>query len=604
MSVFSKRFTSVAAAVAVIASLAVASPVAGAVQKFGKTYTVTATVKGGKNLTVLLVSGTGRLLASQAVKSASQKITLKAKGTGAIGGTTLQLVSGKDASAKGKYFGPVVLANNSKTAAKSNIVYTRLKQTAAASVKLGTVTIKKVPGTTQQGYAVTSTKSSAADTTTAGAVKASRGKPLGVGTYGKTANKPVTKSGVWATALGDPCSNPGTPTCSPQGIEVAGPQGPPNPPPGGQPGGQPGANKAVDKDETLGGDADDDGIPNAFDVNDDGDDQVDSADTTTPAPKVAADNGTTTCGAVDFKIFTNYKATQGGFAGTLNAYGEGPFKADTTNIASTITKTMSMVFSPIASVCDSAVTRTFLKGVGVSYAPSEYQELTKTCGTGDYQWLIGAGKMCGTDASGYPFGPSHNFTATDLPSGQDTFSMKVETADGKKYEFTSSPGFVFVTHPMFIAYGTDGTSYTDINYANPTSGPEGARITEPTINVKSTDSLYLKVYRPQRLAIDGETGTFYDLAGFKFTPDIPNGNPSVGKCDLLTSKDEEMASDKPIDAVNPPVMTLKWDIGAKCYGVAPKNIPWSAGPADFDIQVEPSGPGGNSAQKIRITYIS
>ena len=104
MSVFSKRFTSVAAAVAVIGSLAVASPVAGAVQSFGKTYTVTATVKGGRNLTVLLVSGTGRLLASQAVKSASQKITLKAKGTGAIGGTTLQLVSGKDASAKGKYF--------------------------------------------------------------------------------------------------------------------------------------------------------------------------------------------------------------------------------------------------------------------------------------------------------------------------------------------------------------------------------------------------------------------------------------------------------------------------------------------------------------------
>jgi hypothetical protein len=157
---------------------------------------------------------------------------------------------------------------------------------------------------------------------------------------------------------------------------------------------------------------------------------------------------------------------------------------------------------------------------------------------------------------------------------------------------------------MFIAYGTDGTSYTDINYTNPTIGPEGARITEPTINVKSTDTLYLKVYRPQRLAMDGEAGDFYDLAGFKFTPDIPNGNPSVGKCDLLTSKDEEMASDKPIDATNPPVIILQWAIGAKCYGVAPKNIPWAAGPADFDIQVEPTGPGGNSAQKIRITYVS
>jgi hypothetical protein len=124
MKAFSQRFVSVISAIAVMTSLAIATPVAAAVQSFGRTYTVTATVKGGRNLTVLLVSGTGRLLASQAVKSASQKITLQAKGTGAIGGTTLQLVSGKNASAKGKYYGPVVLGNKGTTAAKSNIVYT------------------------------------------------------------------------------------------------------------------------------------------------------------------------------------------------------------------------------------------------------------------------------------------------------------------------------------------------------------------------------------------------------------------------------------------------------------------------------------------------
>ena len=28
-------------------------------------------------------------------------------------------------------------------------------------------------------------------------------------------------------------------------------------------------------------------------------------------------------------------------------------------------------------------------------------------------------------------------------------TLKVDTADGNSYEFTSSPGFVFVTHPMF-----------------------------------------------------------------------------------------------------------------------------------------------------------
>ncbi|MTB12731.1 MAG: hypothetical protein F2930_05185, partial [Actinobacteria bacterium] len=47
MKAFSQRFGSVISAVAVIASLALATPVAAAVQSFGKTYTVSATIKGG-----------------------------------------------------------------------------------------------------------------------------------------------------------------------------------------------------------------------------------------------------------------------------------------------------------------------------------------------------------------------------------------------------------------------------------------------------------------------------------------------------------------------------------------------------------------------------
>jgi hypothetical protein len=139
----------------------------------------------------------------------------------------------------------------------------------------------------------------------------------------------------------------GTPTCDPQGNPI------------GQPGGQPGATTTVSKDDTLGGDKDDDGIPNAFDVNDDGDEILDSADATTPAPKVAVDDGTKDCSAVDFRIFTNYKATQGGYAGTINAYAPGAFKATKENIASTITKSMTMVFSvfrmPLLITCLSVV---------------------------------------------------------------------------------------------------------------------------------------------------------------------------------------------------------------------------------------------------------
>ena len=624
MNALSRKFSSVLAVTAITATMALASPVAAGVQTFGKTYSVTATVKGGKNLTVLLISGSGRLLASKKVTGTNQKITLKSPATGSIGGTSLQLVNGTGTS-KGSYFGPVTIGHKGKSATSASRVYTRLKQSISTSVKLGTLTVKKV-GAGKQGYATASATSSSADTSVGAQVSASKGRPTGVGTFGKTSGVAIKSYGVSATAVGDPCSPAGTATCGPEGKEI----GPPNPgqpttgqpatgqpttgqpnagqPNAGQPNaGQPNAGQptqqgaVVNKDETLGGDADDDGIPNAFDVNDDGDAVLDSADTSTPAPKAAADDGTTTCGAVDFKIFTNYKATQGGYAGTINAYGVGAFKADKTNIASTITKTMSMVFSPISQVCGSPVTRSYLKGIDVAYAPTDYVELAKPCGTGDYQWLIGAGKMCGTDASGFSFGTAYTFGATDLPTGQDTFSMKVDTADGKSYEFTSSPGFVFVTHPMFIAYSNDGTTYKNIDYATTITGPEGARINEPTISVTQSQTLYLKVYRPQRLAMDGEAGDFYDLGGFKFTPDIPNGNPSVGKCDALTSTDTTMTSDTPIDTANPPVMILQWAIGSKCYGVPPKNIAWTPAPSDFDIQVEPSGPGGNSAQKIRIT---
>ena len=595
MNPLSRKFTSVLAVTAITATMALASPAAAAVRSFGKTYTVTATVKGGKNLTVLLISGSGRLLASKKVTGTSQSITLKSPATASIGGTSLQLVNSAGAS-KGSYFGPVTIGHKGTKSTNASRVYTRLKQSISTSVKLGTLTIKKV-GAGKQGYAVASATSKSADTSVGAQVNASKGRPTGVGTFGKTSGVAIKSYGVSATAAGDPCSPANTPTCGPEGKEI----GPPNAgqPNAGQPNAQQGA--VVNKDETLGGDADDDGIPNAFDVNDDGDAVLDSSDTSTPAPKVAADNGTTTCGAVDFKIFTNYKATQGGFAGTINAYGAGPFQANKANIASTITKTMSMVFSPITEVCGSSVTRSFLKGVGVAYAPTDYVELGKSCGTGDYQWIIGAGKMCGTDTTGFSFGSPYTFGATDLPTGQDTFSMKVETADGKSYEFTSSPGFVFVTHPMFIAYSNDGTNYTNIDYTKSTIGPDGARITEPTISVTQSQTLYLKVYRPQRLAMDGEAGEFYDLGGFKFTPGIPNGNPSVGKCDALTSTDTEMTSDTPIDSANPPVITLKWAIGSKCYGVPPKNIAWAPAASDFDISVEPSGPGGNSAQKIRIT---
>jgi hypothetical protein len=606
MNTRSRKFNSVLAVTAITATMALASPVSAGVQTFGKTYSVTATVKGGKNLTVLLISGSGRLLASKKVTKANQSIKLKSPATASIAGSSLQLVNSAGAS-KGAYFGPVTIGHKGKSAKTASRVYTRLKQSISTSVKLGTLSIKKV-GAGKQGYAVASATSKSADTSVGAQVSASKGKPTGVGTFGKTSGVAIKSYGVSATAIGDPCQPANTQTCGPDGKEIGPPNGNPvNPPNPGQPNpGQPNAQQGsvLKTDDTLGGDADDDGIPNAFDVNDDGDAVLDSADSTTPAPKAAADDGTTTCSAVDFKIFTNYKATQGGYAGTINAYAPGAFKATKENIASTITKSMTMVFSPITQVCGSNVVTTELKGNGVAYAPTDYVTLSGgVCNTGDYQWAIGQGFICPGAGNKTAFG-GYTFTGSDLPTGQDTFTMRVTTADSKSYEFTSSVGFVFVTHPMFVEYSTDGANFTKVDYSNSTPGPDGARITEPTISVSQAQTLYLKVLRPQRLAMDGEAGEFYDLAGFKYTPDIPNIS-GVGKCDAMTVTDKEMASDTALDAGKPTTVLLTWAIGQKCFTESTKTPKptWTPGASDFDVQVEPSGPGGNSAQKIRITLV-
>jgi hypothetical protein len=354
----------------------------------------------------------------------------------------------------------------------------------------------------------------------------------------------------------------------------------------------------VQPDKLLGGDLDKDGIPNAFDVNDDGDSKTDSADSDAPTPTVT-DDTSTTCAAVDFKIFTNFKATQPGFAGTINAYGAGPFAATLTSVPEAVTNTMSMVFSSIPAVCGSQVTKTELKGVDVAYAPSDYVDLGSVCNSGDYQWTIGNGKLCGNRA----LTSGHAFSATDLPSGQDTFAMRLTTADGKTHEFTSSPGFVFVTNPMVIRYSTGAASGT-IDYSKNTPGPDGPRVDSPSIPLTQSQTLEAELYRPQRLAFDGEAGfadnAFYDLGGFKYTPDLPNGS---GKCDALSTTDTAMPTDTASDQATKPTITLSWAIGSKCYGVPPRNTPWTTGELQggVDIQVEPSGVGGNSAQKLFIT---
>ena len=603
-----KRTVNTLIATALALGLVVAAPTgasAVSTQATAKTFTVTATFKKAQNLTVMLVGKSGRLFATQSIP-ASGKVSLKTPKISSIAGATLQLVNGKASTSKGDYYGPVLVGWKGSKLSSATRVYTRLKTSTKTTLALGTITVISV--TKQQGYAAVAKASTLADSATKTQVRAVKGKPSGVGNYGKASSTKVSAYGVRVQAPGDACSPVNTSICSPDGKELSPPSGQPangnqpaNNPAGNNPAGNNNNDKGatVEDDKLLGGDADDDGLPNAFDVNDDGDTKTDSADSETPAPKVTGDESGA-CAAVDFKIFTNFKATQPGFAGTINAYGTGAFLADETTIPKAIGSTMSMVFSPIATVCGSAVTKSELKGIGVPYAPAEYVSLGDKCNTGDYQWTIGNGKMCGSST----FSDGYTFSLADLPSGQDTFSMRVTTADGKEYEFTASAGFVFVTHPMLLGYQA-GETKGSIDYSAGTPGPDGTAVKAPSISLKQTDKLKLSFYRPQRLAIDGEPGfgeekpAFYDLGGFTYLPQLPNV-ANIGQCDLLSAIDTVMTVDTRSDTAVKPTMELEWDFYTKCF--VPKSATWVTGDwqGGADITVTPPGPGGNAGQKLFI----
>jgi hypothetical protein len=59
-----------------------------------------------------------------------------------------------------------------------------------------------------------------------------------------------------------------------------------------------------------------------------------------------------------------------------------------------------------------------------------------------------------------------------------------------------------------------------------------------------------------------------------------------------------MASDTVINPTAKPVIELQWNIG-QCF--QSRNTAWQTGNLTVDIQVEPVGPGGNSAQKLFLT---
>jgi hypothetical protein len=537
----------------------------------GKVYTVKATVSGGKNKTIILLAKTGRALSTKklAVTNDPQLVTLKTpsrttdKKVCDLAGATLQVVS----STSGDYFGPILLGWYGSSRTSATKVYTKFSSSAPTTIDLKTITIKSVSSKQGYGYTAKNTASTTVNTASASATKATNGKPRGVGNYGKA--KTTSASSLFLSGKSSPM------------------------------------NTTTILDALDGGDADDDGLPNIFDVNDDGDTTPDSGDETTPVP-ITSGNSTdpTTCeAAASFHIFTNYKAVAPNFADTLNYYGTGTRSASDANIVEQVQSSLSMVFSPITKVCNETVTKMEIKGIGVSYAPASYVEV-ESGATGDIQWQIGAGIINNARDTDFSI---PTFTKATLPSGQDTFMQRVTTTSGKTYEFTSTAGFIFVTHPMLYGYCLKTTGEDCVALPDADSRIDYTSSSIPPIAVAEDETLVLWLYRPQRLAIDGEPAGLYNLNGFRYTPDMPNppgtsGN-RFGKCDAEEHFDTESPTDVLAasgDSTNAKTLKIEWDL-MSCF--AAKSESWGQGTVTIDIQVESPGPGGNSAQKLFLTLI-
>lgn len=535
-----------------------ASP-AQAAKKPAKTYNfkVTGTISGAAGKTVLLIADTGRVLGSQAIGSAKQGLSItSSQKTSNLSGATLQLVT----TSGGDYYGPVVLGWKSKTQ-----VYTQFgtKTSGKGKYKVGTIVVSGASASGLQGYGKVKKKLSLVKKNV---VAATNYKPAGVGTYGKTGGAAVSLLG------------------GARGFVASGPIGDID------------LRNVIPEDKKFdGGDADGDGLPNAFDVNDDGDAVLDQADANNPAPNAGAN-----CQAgASFNIFTNYKSTAQNFAGNLNYYGTGEFQATEARIANALTNIMSIVMQPITSVCGSNVVKSEFKGVGaLPYAPADYVDITnKSGGTGDYQWTVGNGKISNNAITGLsPF----TFTASNQISGQDVLMQRVTTADGNVYEFAGTMGFVFVTHPVPLSYSTDGTNFTDITFSG-NRATYGSTVNGETnfIPISQSTTLTVKFAVPQRLAFDGETAGYWDLGNMTYTPDVPNGfggGNGPGKCDAL-SKTDDQADSAVTSTPRTYAMTFKL---SDCF--IARGASWGTGAMQggFDIQVVPSGGGGNSAQKLGV----
>ncbi len=266
--------------------------------------------------------------------------------------------------------------------------------------------------------------------------------------------------------------------------------------------------KANDFEAEDGGDEDDDGIPGAFDVDDDGDLDLDNVDAQYAAG----------IGRKGFRVFSNLKLE---LNKSLN-WNALPTAMNTDLIDGTMRPFATLAFAMIPHR-----TQVELDCGGLSYCSAG--------GTG--KMITGTGETAfpdASDADGDGLGEMvANPSSSDFQLRPGASSSEISNGDmffqiPDDLEAVAVPGvlnFIFNTNPAIKAFG-DGTTTNTISYPPNETAP-GTQNNPITVAARTTGSdagdfvLDFEVWRPQRQGFGGEPA-WVDVGRLLWTVDIPN----------------------------------------------------------------------------------
>lgn len=390
----------------------------------------------------------------------------------------------------------------------------------------------------------------------------------------------------------------------------------------------------------VGYDTDLDGVPNVFDIDDNGNLILDNVDRTgrtgilarrafarqaiCPAPPAALTPGCipptpggggsgTSPTATEFRMFSNFKLTN---TTNINLYLGGTTAAVQPLIDAAFPSTLTLATQIVGATSGT------LDCLGNTYcAPHVTAGVT-------YPLVNGAAATFAGTALGISNGTTNDAQITPGASTSDIGSGNafIENAGGAAY-----PGvlnFVFNTAPAVYAYQTTVSAAEQVITYDPVTGRATGNIgMDPAtpITVGSDGVITLKWWRPQRPAVSGEASAtgWIDIGGLQYTADAPNAPKSAtgvpigtgpGNCALTsysnpvsngtaftnggTAGVQDPALDAATNPAAPTANLLQFTVNAKtCFGEATWNLLTSGATFDFDIQAR-SLYGDNAARKL------